>query len=98
MKKELDVDVLETKIERKGYFRYLKDLYPTVTSFNEYLAETGYLTYSKTKKILDPYLRIKIFSSAKFNQKKYEEAKIYNQKALSIFKKMESMFVWDNQL
>jgi outer membrane protein insertion porin family len=42
-------------------------------TFNEYLAETGYLTYSKTKKILDPYLRIKIFSSAKFNQKKYEE-------------------------
>ncbi len=42
-------------------------------TFNEYLAETGYLTYSKTKKILDPYLRIKLFSSAKFNQKKYEE-------------------------
>jgi outer membrane protein insertion porin family len=42
-------------------------------TFNEYLAETGYLTYSKTKKILDPYLRIKIFSSAKFNQKKYED-------------------------
>jgi len=37
--RELDVEVLETKIERKGYFRYLKDLYPTVTSFKEYLAE-----------------------------------------------------------
>ena len=42
-------------------------------TFNDYMSEKGYLTFSKTRKILDPYVRIKLFSSAKFNQKKYEE-------------------------
>jgi outer membrane protein insertion porin family len=42
-------------------------------TFQDYLNEYGYLTYSKTKKVLDPYVRLKFFSSAKFNSKKYEE-------------------------
>lgn len=42
-------------------------------TFDEYLKEHGFLTYSKTKKVLDPYVRLKMFHSAKFNQKKYEE-------------------------
>ena len=37
--RKLDVDVLETKMSVKGYLRYLKELYPSVTSFNEYLSE-----------------------------------------------------------
>ncbi len=41
-------------------------------SFNDYLKENGYLTYSKTKKLLDPYIRLKFFSSAKFNDKKFD--------------------------
>jgi outer membrane protein insertion porin family len=42
-------------------------------TFNDYLKEKGYLTYSKTKKILDPYVRLKLFASAKFNDIKYQE-------------------------
>lgn len=44
-------------------------------TFMDYLADRGYLTPSKTRKLLDPYVRFKLFTSAKFNQKKYEEDK-----------------------
>jgi len=43
-------------------------------TFDEYLQEKGYLTFTKTRKILNPYLRIKL-SGSKFNPKKYDEAK-----------------------
>lgn len=39
-------------------------------TFDDYLKEKGYLTFSRTKKVLDPYVRIK-FSSAKYNEKKF---------------------------
>jgi outer membrane protein insertion porin family len=39
-------------------------------SFEQYMKEKGFLTFTKTKKVLDPYARIK-FSSAKFDTKKY---------------------------
>ncbi len=39
-------------------------------SFDDYLKEKGYLTFSRTKKVLDPYVRVK-FSSAKFDRKKF---------------------------
>lgn len=45
----------------------------TTYTFNDYLKENGFLTFSKTKKLLDPYVRFKFFSSAKFNNKKFEE-------------------------
>ncbi|MHA4843202.1 BamA/OMP85 family outer membrane protein [Flavitalea antarctica] len=51
-------------------------------SFREYLADAGPLSISKTKEVLDPYFRFKLFSSAKFNEKKYEEDK---QKVLSYY-------------
>ncbi len=44
-------------------------------SFGEWFRDYGFLSYTKTKEVLDPYLRIKLFSSAKFNQKKYEDDK-----------------------
>ncbi|MFT3982198.1 MAG: POTRA domain-containing protein [Ferruginibacter sp.] len=44
-------------------------------SFREYLKEMGYLSPSKTKDILDPYFRFKLFSSSKFNETKYAEDK-----------------------
>jgi outer membrane protein insertion porin family len=44
-------------------------------SFNEYVNEWGFLSYTKTKEVLDPYFRFKLFSSAKFNAKKYAEDK-----------------------
>ena len=43
-------------------------------SFSNYVQELGFLTYTKTKKVLNPFIRIK-FSSAKFNQDKYNEDK-----------------------
>ncbi|HRH59511.1 MAG TPA: POTRA domain-containing protein [Chitinophagaceae bacterium] len=46
---------------------------PNRYTFNEYLADKGYFTFTKTKRFLDPYLRLKIFSTAKYNEKKFEE-------------------------
>ena len=47
---------------------------PQRYKFQQYLQEKGFLTYSKTKKVLDPYIRIKL-TSAKFDEKKYTEDK-----------------------
>lgn len=41
-------------------------------SFDQYLKEWGFLSLSKTKKLLDPYFRFKL-SGAKFDDKKFEE-------------------------
>jgi len=43
-------------------------------TFNEYLRNNSYLIPSKTKELLDPYVRFRL-SSAKFNEKKYIEDK-----------------------
>ncbi|MEO5893004.1 MAG: POTRA domain-containing protein [Ferruginibacter sp.] len=45
-------------------------------SFKEYLKDMDYLSLSKTKEFIDPYFRFKLFSSSKFNPKKYEDDKI----------------------
>ncbi|MDD2793930.1 MAG: POTRA domain-containing protein [Sediminibacterium sp.] len=47
---------------------------PDNYTFEEYLQEKGFLTFSKTKRVLNPYVRIKL-SSAKFDEKKYLEDK-----------------------
>ena len=44
-------------------------------SFKAYLSDMGFLSLTKTKEFLDPYFRFKLFSSAKFNSKKYEDDK-----------------------
>ena len=44
-------------------------------SFKQYMKDNGYLSISKTKNYLDPYFRFKLFSSAKFDAKKFEEDK-----------------------
>ncbi len=44
-------------------------------SFNQYARDWGFLSLSKTKRLLDPYFRFKLFSGAKFDQKKYDEDK-----------------------
>jgi outer membrane protein insertion porin family len=41
-------------------------------SFNQYMNEWGFLSLSKTKKVLDPYFRFKM-SGAKLDSKKYDE-------------------------
>ena len=43
-------------------------------TFKEYLNDAGFLSISKTKEIIDPYVRIK-FSSGKFSDKKFIEDK-----------------------
>src|SRR5437868_2455122 len=44
-------------------------------TFKEYIHDAGFLSITKTREILDPYFRFKLFSSAKFSEKKYEEDK-----------------------
>jgi outer membrane protein insertion porin family len=44
-------------------------------SFKEYVNDWGFLSLSKTKQVLDPYFRFKLFSSAKFNPAKFEDDK-----------------------
>ncbi|RTL58337.1 MAG: outer membrane protein assembly factor [Sphingobacteriales bacterium] len=42
-------------------------------TFKQYLKEAGFLSLSKTKQFLDPWFRFKLFSSAKFSRKKFDE-------------------------
>ncbi|MDP4148982.1 MAG: POTRA domain-containing protein [Bacteroidota bacterium] len=44
-------------------------------TFKEYINNWGFLSFTGTKEFLDPYFRFKLFSSAKFNQSKYETDK-----------------------
>ncbi|MCX6209041.1 MAG: BamA/TamA family outer membrane protein [Bacteroidetes bacterium] len=48
---------------------------PKTYTFNDYLKEKGYLYPSLTKKLLDPFIRIKPLVGAKFDPKKYAEDK-----------------------
>lgn len=48
---------------------------PERLSFKDYIKHQGFLSFSKTKQLLDPYIRLKLFSSAKFDTKKFEEDK-----------------------
>lgn len=82
-------NVAESKLKKqmKGTKEMTKiTLYPTYDSlpsygnhktmaWNEYIGDYGPLSLSKTKDYLDPYFRFKLFSSAKFNEKKYTEDK-----------------------
>jgi outer membrane protein insertion porin family len=44
-------------------------------SFSDYASDFGFLKPTRTRSYLDPYVRIKLFSSAKFDAKKYDEDK-----------------------
>lgn len=81
-----NVDAMKLKKQMKGTKEMTKmSLYPSVYvssygpkqhyGFDEYMQEWGFLTGTKTLKVLDPYFRFKFFSSSKFNTKKYEEDK-----------------------
>ena len=43
-------------------------------SFQSYVNDAGYLSYTKTRRVLDPYVRIKL-TGAKFDEKKYLDDK-----------------------
>jgi outer membrane protein insertion porin family len=51
----------------------------------DYLKDYGFLSATKTRDFLDPYFRFKLFSSAKFNEKKYAEDK---EKVLEFYNSM----------
>ena len=42
-------------------------------SFSEYANDWGFLSFSKTRRLIDPYFRFKLFSAAKFDPKKFDE-------------------------
>ncbi len=44
-------------------------------TFGQYLKSWGFLSPTKTKNLLDPFFRFKLFSSSKFDQKKYDADK-----------------------
>jgi len=48
---------------------------PNTHSFGNYVHDWGFLSLSKTLSALNPYLRMNIFSSSKFNPQKYDEDK-----------------------
>lgn len=43
--------------------------------FSEYTKDMGFLSPTRTRAFLDPYVRIKLFSGSKFDAKKYDEDK-----------------------
>src|SRR5665213_221157 len=43
--------------------------------FKDYINNWGFLSFTHSKEFIDPYFRFKLFSSAKFNQKKYDADK-----------------------
>ncbi len=81
-----NISDLRLKKQMKGTKEMTKiTVHPTVdtssygenkrTTFKEYLNDLGFLSLSKTKEYLDPYFRFKLFSSAKFNEAKFDEDK-----------------------
>jgi outer membrane protein insertion porin family len=81
-----NVEELKLKKQMKGTKEMSKlTLYPKTIpspygtlkkmSFKEWFNDWGILSFSKTKQLIDPYFRFKLFSSAKFNRTKFEEDK-----------------------
>ena len=67
--KEMTRLTLNPPVENGGY------AIPEKLSFDSYIKQNGFLSFSKTKELLDPYIRLKLLSSAKFDEKKYLEDK-----------------------
>ena len=103
------VDGLRLKKQMKGTKEMSKfTLYPSKyvstygtnprPSFKEYLNDWGPMSVSKTKKVIDPYFRFKLFSSAKFNPTKYSEDK---EKVLNFYNSLgyrDAQIIADTQV
>ncbi len=81
-----NVPTARLKKEMKGTHEMSKfTLYPTdskgaygdvrTINFKDYLNNWGFLSVTQTKDFLDPWFRFKLFSSAKFDEKKYQDDK-----------------------
>ena len=44
-------------------------------TFKQYMKDWGFLSYTKTRDLVEPYIKIKPFATAKFDEKKYEDDK-----------------------
>ncbi|MET0635568.1 MAG: POTRA domain-containing protein [Chitinophagaceae bacterium] len=103
------VDGLRLKKQMKGTKEMSKfTLYPSEytstygttprPSFKEYLNDWGPMSLSKTKRVLDPYFRFKLFSSAKFNPTKYADDK---EKVLAFYNSLgyrDAQIIADTQV
>jgi outer membrane protein insertion porin family len=47
----------------------------TKNRFKDYLLSKGFFSISKTAQLIDPFVRYKVFSASKYNEKKYNEDK-----------------------
>jgi outer membrane protein insertion porin family len=56
-------------IDSGGFIR------PQPYTFQQYMRDKGFLNFTDTRKVLSPYIRVKPFVSAKYNEKKYNEDK-----------------------
>jgi outer membrane protein insertion porin family len=71
--------------------------------FKDYVKDAGFLSFSKTRRLLDPFIRLKLFTSAKFDEKKYAEDK---EKLLSYYNSLgyrdaiisDSFYTYKNNL
>ncbi len=81
-----NVPTARLKKQMKGTREMSKaTLYPTdskgaygdvkTINFKDYLDNWGFLSVTQTKDFLDPWFRFKLFTSAKFDEKKYQEDK-----------------------
>ena len=79
-----NVDALKLKKQMKGTKEMSRlTLYPIHYEspfgkkknpvFKEYVQDWGFLSFSKTRRILDPYFRFKLFTASKLDVKKFEE-------------------------
>ncbi len=74
LKKQLKGTKEKSRLTLNPTFDKGQIVVPKNYTFEQYMKEKGFLVFSKTKRILDPYVRLKL-SSAKFDQKKYIEDK-----------------------
>lgn len=81
-----NVDALKLKKQMKGTKEMTRfTLYPEKDStylgtvkrpdLKNYTRDWGFMSFTKTRTLLDPYSRFKLFSASKFDAKKYEEDK-----------------------
>lgn len=72
LKKQFKDTKEQSRLTLKPVFDSARIVQAKHYSFQDYMKDKGYLTFSKTKQVLDPYIRLKL-SGAKFNEKKFQE-------------------------
>jgi outer membrane protein insertion porin family len=68
---KLKKQMKDTKEKTRITLKPIKD--PNAYTFDEYVKDYGFLTFSKTKRFLEPYVKLRPFGSAKYDVKKFEE-------------------------